>query len=304
MNRKANIPAERTAPGLSSKCNLPKISDVNQPALDTLREKLLLKGYSRNTQRTYYYEFAQLLYLLKDLDVKGMDAERIRRYFLYCIEKLQMTESQMQSRISAIKFYFEQVLGREKIFFDIPRPKMPQQLPKHISQRDIRKLFATVENAKHALMLKMCYGMGLRVSEIVNLKITDIDSGNMQVLIARAKGKKDRYVNLPESILEDLRNYYRQYRPKKYLFEGQEGGKYSIRSVQHVFKNALEKAKINKNVGIHSLRHSFATHLLENGTDVSFIQQLLGHNYIKTTMKYAKVAQKNLKKIKSPLDNL
>jgi site-specific recombinase XerD len=300
MNRKANIPAERTAPGLPSK----HISAVNQPALDALREKLLLKGYSRNTQRTYYYEFAQLLYLLKDFDVKDMDAERIRRYFLYCLEKLQMTESRMQSRINAIKFYFEQVLGREKIFFDIPRPKMPWQLPKHISQRDIRKLFATVENTKHALMLKICYGMGLRVSEIVNLKITDIDSGNMQVLIARAKGKKDRYVNLPESILEDLRNYYRQYRPKKFLFEGQEGGKYSIRSVQHVFKNALEKAKINKNVGIHSLRHSFATHLLENGTDVSFIQQLLGHNDIETTMKYAKVAQKNLKKIKSPLDNL
>jgi site-specific recombinase XerD len=146
--------------------------------------------------------------------------------------------------------------------------------------------------------------MGLRVSEIVGLRITDIDSGNMQVHIQRGKGKKDRYVNLPESLLEELRASYRAYRPQNYLFEGQDGGKYSVRSAQHVFEAALEKAKINKEAGIHSLRHSFATHLLENGTDVSFIQQLLGHNDIRTTMRYAKVAQKSLKKINSPLDNL
>jgi site-specific recombinase XerD len=146
--------------------------------------------------------------------------------------------------------------------------------------------------------------MGLRVSEIVNLKVTDVDSGNMQVLVERGKGKKDRYANLPESILSDLRAYYKKYRPAKYLFEGQSGGKYSVRSVQSVFTSAMRKAGINKNVGIHGLRHSFATHLLENGTDISFIQQLLGHRDIKTTMIYTKVAQKNLKKIKSPLDGL
>ena len=116
--------------------------------------------------------------------------------------------------------------------------------------------------------------MGMRVSEIVNLKITNIDSGNMQALIARAKGKKDRYVNLPESILEELRSYYRTYRPKKYLFEGRDGGKYNIRSVQKVFEEALKKAKINKETGIRSLRHSFATHLLEKGTDIKFLVHL------------------------------
>jgi site-specific recombinase XerD len=277
---------------------------TNQPVLDELRKLLILKGYSKNTQRTYYYEFAQLLYFLEDEDVNATDFDRLKSYLLYCAEEMQMKESQIQNRINTVKFYFEQVLKREKIFIEIPRPKTPSRLPKHISQRDIRKLFAAVENEKHALMLKLCYGMGLRVSEIVNLKITDIDSGNMQVLIARAKGKKDRYVNLPESVLEDLRGYCRKYHPKTYLFEGQGGGKYSIRRVQHVFKTALEKAKINKDVGIHALRHSFATHLLESGTDMSFIQQLLGHNDIKTTMIYAKVTQKNLKKIKSPLDDL
>jgi len=120
----------------------------------------------------------------------------------------------------------------------------------------------------------------------------------------KAEGKKDRYVNLPQSILEQLRAYYTEYKPKKYLFEGQYGEKYSVRSCQQVFQDAMQKAKINKKVGIHGLRHSFATHLLENGTDVKFIQELLGHNDIKTTLRYTHVSKKSLANIKSPLDNL
>ena len=203
-----------------------------------------------------------------------------------------------------MKFYFEQVLKREKVFVEIPRPKKPSKLPKFINAQDIKKMFEVTENRKHNLILKLCYGMGLRVSEIVNLKIRDIDSKNMQVLVERAKGKKDRYVNLPESVLDALRTYYKEYKPKEYLFEGQYGGKYSLRSVQNVFKAALKKANINKQVGIHSLRHSFATHLLEAGTDISYIQQLMGHNDIKTTLIYAEVGKKNLKNVKSPLDSL
>ena len=292
------------SPGLSSMRDLTGVGEVNKSALNALREKLILKGYTKNTQRTYYYEFAQYLYLLGSYDAKAIDETKIRSYFLYCAETLQMSESQISSRYNAVKFYYEQVLGRVKFFINLPRPKMPSQLPKHISTRDIKKLFAAVTNAKHAVMLKLCYGMGLRVSELVNLRVSDIDSGNMQVLIQQAKGKKDRYVNLPESILEELRSYYKEYRPEKFLFEGQGGGQYSVRSVQHVFKDAMNKAKINKDVGIHGLRHSFATHLLENGTDISFIQTLLGHSDIKTTMKYIKVAEKSLKNVKSPLDNL
>ncbi len=153
-------------------------------------------------------------------------------------------------------------------------------------------------------MLKLCYGMGLRVSEIVNLKVKDIDSERMQVFIERAKGKKDRYVNLPESILLQLREYFKVYRPHLYLFEGQYGEAYSIRSAQKVFEAALKKAKINKAIGIHGLRHSFATHLMEKGTDVMFIQKLLGHNDIKTTLRYTHVSRKDIKNIQSPLDSL
>jgi len=146
--------------------------------------------------------------------------------------------------------------------------------------------------------------MGLRVSEIVNLKITDIDSGRMMVYIMAGKGKKDRYVNLPTSVLDELRDYYRAYRPQKYLFEGQYGGQYCIRSAQAVFNKAIQRAKVNKTVGIHGLRHSYATHLLEAGTDMYFIQKLLGHSDIKTTEIYAKVSNRQIGNIKSPLDTL
>ena len=299
--RQLGLPA---TDGLPSKREPAKVGEINKTAINALREMLILKGYSKNTQRTYYYEFAQFLYILGEHDARSLNEERIRSYFLYCAEELKMTESQINSRYNAVKFYYEQVLGRDKFFIDLPRPKMPSQLPKHISVRDIKKLFDAVSNPKHSVMLKLCYGMGLRVSEIVNLKVSDIDSGNMQVLVEQAKGKKDRYVNLPESILEELRSYYKEYRPKKYLFEGQNGGQYSIRSAQNVFKTAMNKAKINKDVGIHGLRHSFATHLLENGTDISYIQNLLGHRNIETTLRYTGVAQKNIKNVKSPLDYL
>jgi len=270
-----------------------------------MHELLLLKAYSPHTIKTYCAEFSQLLYILKGISVNSLTLERLRSYLLYYITKLKLSENQIHSRMNAIKFYFDQVLHRDKFFFEeIPRPKKKSLLPKVFSKKDIAKIFAKTDNPKHLLMLKLCYGMGLRVSEIVNLKVTGIDSGRMLVHIEAAKGKKDRYVTLPSSILDDLRNYYRVYRPKQYLFEGQYGGQYAIRSVQAVFKDAMRKAKINKSVGIHGLRHSYATHLLENGTDMVFIQKLLGHKDIKTTEIYAKVSNRQIRNIKSPLDDL
>ena len=283
---------------------LSHIDEINQPALSKMVEILQLKAYSKNTINTYRNEFAQLLYALKERNVDELDAERLRSYFLYCVNELKLSENTLNPRINAIKFYFEVVIKREKFFFEIPRPKKPSILPKVLSANDIKKIFEATTNLKHNTMLKICYGMGLRVSEIVKLKIKDIDSERMQAFIERAKGKKDRYVNLPESILEQLRSYYLEFKPKVYLFEGQYGGEYSIRSAQKVFTDALKKAKINKSIGIHGLRHSFATHLMENGTDAIFIQKLLGHNDIKTTLKYIHVSKKDVKNIKSPLDSI
>ena len=305
-----DVNAVRKEIGMTPKTEVGKtvisqIHPVNHAALKRMHEQLVLKSYSPNTIRTYCIEFAQLLYLLKDMHVDTLTPERLRSYFLYCATTLKLSENIIHSRINAIKFYFEQVLHHERLFFEeIPRPKKASLLPKVFSKKDIAKIFSKVDNLKHQLMLKLCYGMGLRVSEIVNLKVSGIDSGRMLVHIEAAKGKKDRYVTLPASILTDLRNYYRSYHPKTYLFEGQYGGQYSIRSVQAVFKNAMQKAHINKTVGIHGLRHSYATHLLECGTDMFFIQKLLGHKDIKTTEIYAKVSNRQIGNIKSPLDDL
>lgn len=292
-------------PNYYGKDALTHIAPINRAAFTRYVELLQLKGYSPNTIRTYFIEFAQLLKILNDYPVEQLSAEKLRSYILYCIRTLKLSENLIHSRLNALKFYFEQVLHREKFFMDIPRPKKPSSLPKTLSVEDIKKMLRAVENnLKHLLILKLCYGMGLRVSEIVNLKITDIDSHRMQVLICRAKGKKDRYVNLPESVLELLRQYYMAYKPKDYLFEGQYGGAYSIRSTQAVFKNAMQKANINKKIGIHGLRHSYATHLIEQGTDIRFVQELLGHKDIKTTMIYTHLSDTTKRNIKSPLDNL
>ncbi|MBS1643552.1 MAG: tyrosine-type recombinase/integrase [Bacteroidetes bacterium] len=280
------------------------IHPINQPELTKMQEHLCLKGYSPNTLRTYLLEFAQLLYSLGPVPATSLLPERLRSYCLYCIQTLKLNENHMHSRINALKYYYEQVLGREKFFIEIPRPKKPYILPKVLSSQEITRLFHATENLKHRLLLKLCYGMGLRVSEVVNLKIRNIDTNRHQVLLEAAKGKKDRYVNLPESILQELNTYYQQYKPKYYLFEGQYGDQYSIRSAQSVFKEAMRRANINKRLGIHGLRHSYATHLLEYGTDISFIQQLLGHNDIKTTQTYTHVAQTKLQSVRSPLDTL
>jgi site-specific recombinase XerD len=209
--------------------------------------------------------------------------------------------------MNALKFYFEQVLHREKMFFDIPRPKKPFLLPKLLNETELAKLFNALSNKKHKAMLFTAYSAGLRVSEIVNVKLADIDSKRMQIFIDRAKGKKDRYVNLSPVLLDILRNYISEYKskPKEYLFESQQTGTgYPTRTVQQIFSNAKEKAGIKKEVGIHSLRHSFATHLLEKGTDIKYIKELLGHFNIKTTERYLHVSKKALVNIISPLDDL
>lgn len=281
-----------------------KIHSTNQVHFVRFRELLALKCYSHNTAQIYCAEFGHFLATLKHVDANSLDQERLRSYFVYCATVLKLKENHLNSRLNAIKFFYEKVMHRQRFFIDIPRPKKPSLLPKAIHKADIKKMFGVVQNPKHQLMLKLCYGLGLRVSEIVALKITDIDSKNMQVLIRQSKGKKDRYVNLPESILPQLRQYYKAFRPTEYLLEGQRGGAYTTRSVQAVFKKALKDAKINKAVGVHSLRHSYATHLLEAGTDISFIKELMGHNNIKTTMVYTKMANRLLAKIKSPLDDM
>lgn len=290
----------------SPKQALSYISAVNKEAMNKFLQTLQLKAYSASTIKTYRNEFAQLLQTIKHYKVDNLNVEQIKRYLQYCMNN-GCSENTIHSRMNAIKFYFEEVLKREKMFFEIPRPKKPLILPKVLGESEIGKMFNAVTNIKHKAILFTAYSAGLRVSEVVNLELKHIDSDRMQILVEDAKGKKDRYVGLSVLLLDVLRAYIKQQkvRPKKFLFEGQyPGTRYSARSAQEVFQHAKEKAGIKKDVGFHVLRHSFATHLLEKGVDIKYIKDLLGHFSIKTTERYLHVKKEQLITITSPLDDL
>ncbi len=283
------------------------LSPQNLYALQRFVETLKLKAYSPSTIKTYRSEFMQLLQLLKEKPADDLTVPQIKRYMVFAMEKDSISEHTAHSRLNALKFYYEQVLGKEKFFWEIPRPKKPIQLPKLLNEDEIRRLFNALSNKKHKAMLFTAYSAGLRVSEIVHLKIAHIDSKRMQVFIEHAKGKKDRYVNLSPVLLDILRNYIKLYKPapRIYLFESEQSLQaYPIRTVQQIFTNAKTKAGIKKEVGVHSLRHSFATHLLDKGTDIKYIKDLLGHFDIKTTERYLHVSKRELVNIVSPFDDL
>jgi integrase/recombinase XerD len=284
-----------------------KIEDINKHVLPLMGERLKLKAYSESTIRIYLSEMTQLLQALGNIPADELRPEHLKRYLVYCFAELKLKENTLHSRINSMKFYYEQVLGREKFFWEIPRPKKQLILPKVLSEDELVRLFNALTNLKHRVMLFTIYSAGLRVSEIVHLKIKDVDSGRMQIRIENAKGKKDRYVNLSPVLLDILRGYISKYKPppKKYLFESERTGDcYPIRTVQKIFQTAKNRAGIKKDVGIHSLRHSFATHLLEKGTDIRYIKDLLGHFDIRTTERYLHVSKSALVNIINPLDDL
>lgn len=283
------------------------MGSANAHVIPAMHQHLKLKAYSQSTIKTYLNEMSQLLHLLKDIPADQLTPEHLKRYLVFCYEKLQLKENTLHSRINAMKFYYEQVLGREKFFWTIPRPKKPQLLPKLLSEDELTRLFNALTNKKHKAILFTAYSAGLRVSEIVKLKVADIDSSRMQIFVSQSKGKKDRYVGLSPIVLDILRSYIKTCtpRPLEYLFESEQTHTaYPIRTVQQIFTTAKQKAGIRKEVGVHSLRHSFATHLLEKGTDIKYIKDLLGHFDIKTTERYLHVSKKQLVNIVSPFDDL
>jgi Site-specific recombinase XerD len=276
--------------------------------LQAVQDKIQLKGYSSKTGESYCLhlkEYFTIISLKYPPDEVTKDV--IEKYLVWRLNKKNCSESDMNSHINAIKFYYEQVLMKERMLFNLPRPKKPLQLPKVLSEAELERLFRALPNIKHKALLVTAFSCGLRISETVQLKITDIDSSRMQVFIERSKGKKDRYIMLSPLLLDILRAYLTlcKPRPQKYLFEGlAEGTPYSTRSAQQIFKNACNKAFIHKPLTFHSLRHSFATHLLEKGVDIKYIKDLLGHFDIKTTERYLHVTREKLVHIASPLDYL
>ncbi len=290
----------------TSKAALSFISANNKEELRKFLQQLALKAYSPSTIRTYKNEFEQLLQTVGKYPVQSLQPDDLKRYLLKCIDN-GLKENTIHSRLNALKFYYEQVLKREKFFWEIPRPKKQTQLPNFFNQDEVTAIINSVQNKKHKVMLMLAYSGGLRVSEVVSLKTYQIDSCRMTIFISQAKGKKDRIVTLSPVLLVMLREYARTYRPAKngYLFEGSASGTpYSTRSLQEVIQAAKKKAGIMKPGSIHSLRHSFATHLIEKGTDVTMMQKLFGHNDLKTTLRYLHTSNKDLMKIISPLDDL
>lgn len=267
-------------------------------------ELLKKKRYSQNTIKIYQSYFLQFLKYFRNQDPRIITKKQIDNYLLELINTRQISASQQNQRINAIKFYYEKVLGRKRQYYFLHRPKKENKLPTVLTSEEVAAILKSIPNLKHKCILMTIYSGGLRKSELINLKISDIDSNRNLIRITGAKGKKDRYTLLSDTLVENLRAYYRKYRPEKWLFEGVRGGQYSATSIDNILKSAVKRTSIRKHVTPHTLRHSFATHLLEQGTNLRYIQHLLGHFSIKTTQIYTHVASTELVKIKNPLDRL
>lgn len=263
---------------------------------------LELKRYSKNTIESYYSHLKLAQAYFKNQPFKQITDEQWFEYIYYMVNVKKISASYQRQIVGGIKLFYKEIYKRDIPFEYLKVTQFENKLPVVLSKKEIQKIIDCTTNLKHKAILSLIYGSGLRVGELIELKKTDIDSDRMVVHVRNAKGKKDRYTILSIKVLELLRSYYKQYKPNEYLFEGQKGGQYTTASSRQVFNKALKKAKINKQATLHTLRHSFATHLLESGVSIAHIQKLLGHSNIKTTLIYTHIAKDSLFQVKSPLD--
>tara|TARA_R110001592_G_C13184603_1_gene751440 strand:- start:37 stop:1185 length:1149 start_codon:yes stop_codon:yes gene_type:complete len=266
-------------------------------------QKLELKQYALSTSSTYINHFEVFINYFKKWELSEIDEEQIRNYLLKLIHQGK-SHSYINQMINSIKFYYEVVLEMPNRFYSVERPIKKETLPKVISLEEVQSIIKNTNNIKHRCIVSLLYSAGLRRGELLNLKLNDIDSKRMVINIIDGKGGKDRVTILSKSVLKDLRTYYKIWSPETYLFEGIKGKQYSGSSVSKIIDRACKQAKIRKKVTPHTLRHSFATHLLEAGTDIRYIQTLLGHSSTKTTEVYTQVAITNIKTIESPIEML
>ena len=268
-----------------------------QRQLERAERELRIRNYSRKTVESYLYGLKRYFDFIKS-DFERADNEHIKNFLLSC----EQNNSSPQSRnlfLNAIKFYYQKVVGGgEQI--TVASAKKNQRLPAVLSRDEIVSLIATTENTKHKLLLALAYGCGLCVSEVVNLRVKDINLEELIIHIKQAKGKKDRITIFPERLVADIQNLIAGKDGDGIVFASERGGKITTRTAQKVFEQCLKKSGIHRDATFHSLRHSFATHLLENGVDVRYIQELLGHQNIRTTQIYTKVTNPSIKNIKSP----
>jgi len=298
----ASFPDFKNETGMQKAEGLSKDDTLAQ--IEKFTQWLRSKRYSENTVKTYTEALRVFLQFFSDRALNTIGNEDIVIFNNEYILKKKLSASYQNQMVNALKLFFQTVQNRRLDIEKIHRPKKSKTLPNVLSKEEVKAILEVHGNIKHRAMLSLIYACGLRRGELLHMKISDIDSKRNIVIIRQSKGKKDRIVPLSQRILEMLRDYFRACKPKYWLFEGQAGGQYSEKSLQSVLKQALKKAGIRKPVSLHWLRHSYATHLLESGTDLRYIQELLGHNSSKTTEIYTHVSTKNLQQIKSPFDDL
>jgi len=293
---------------IPSKVKQPPVSPTPSQAksiLQVFEQELRIRNYSPKTIKSYLSCLRSFENFFKPRKLSELSNENIREFIIHKIEKEKLSAGTVNQTINALRFLYVEICKRPIVLGDIHRPQKGKRLPVVLSLDEVKSIFDSLGNIKHRVMLMLTYSAGLRVSEVVHLKPEDIDSKRKLIHVHEGKGRKDRYTILSDAVLEGLRVYWKVHKPKKWLFEGQtEGEPYSIRSAQRVFECAAEKAGIRKEVSIHSLRHSFATHLLEQGTDIRFIQELLGHSSVKTTEIYTHVSRRQIAAIRSPIDQI
>jgi len=269
-----------------------------QEQLEKTERELKIRNYSSKTVKSYLYALREY-FIFKKRSIENLDIDNIKDFLLY----KQKRGASVQTRnlfLNAIKFFYRDVIkSRQKV--DIRSAKKPKRLPIVLSKDEIDKILKATKNKKYKILLSLAYGAGLRVSEIVSLKLKDVDFDGLTLHVKQAKGKKDRITVFPEKLKINIQNLMAVKQQNDYVFESERGGKLTTRTAQKAFENSLKKAGLKKEATFHSLRHSFATHLLENGVDVRYIQELLGHQNIRTTQRYTQVTNPKLKNIKSPL---
>jgi len=272
--------------------------------IERFKDYLQSKRYSPNTIKVYSDSLATFFRYFSAKEIADISNDDLIAFNNNYILKNNFSASFQNQVVNAVKLYFSAIQHKKIDVELIHRPRREKLLPNVLSKEEVKAILEAPYNLKHRAMLAMIYSCGLRRSELLSLTKFDVDSKRMVVIIRMAKGKKDRIVPLSTKILALLRDYYKCYNPKEFLFEGQSGGKYSEKSLENVLKQSLFKARIEKPVTLHWLRHSYATHLLENGTDLRYIQDLLGHKSSKTTEIYTHVSTKNIQNIRSPFDDL
>jgi len=270
--------------------------------LNQMRDEMRVRNLSPRTIKIYLYSLKEYFRFLGgdvSIDISRPDHQQIQNFLLSKKEKGDAAQT-INLYLNAIKFFYRAVIQTlEKI--NIYYAKRPGKLPEILSRNDISKLIHSTKNIKHKLLLGIAYGAGLRVSEAINLCVKNIDLAELTLAVRGGKGSKDRITIFPEKLRMECSRFILGKSKDDFVFESERGGKLTTRSAQKIFQNALARAQIQKDATFHSLRHSFATHLLENGTDVRFVQELLGHQNIKTTQRYTRVTSPSLKRIQSPL---